>query len=209
MTNVTKGLIIVSPGSGSGDTTLLVKAKTAHIGNRVAQDSKFTVTAPGVTPNKTFIGRLKAVAEFVSFDDGTSMSVDKEGGTVTIMGTSNSTKLTFSKRSGNIITDSDISTIKYQANGTEATSGTAIAGDPGATAKYAFTLTLKASANETIDERTQQITVTAAGSQNATITLNQTAGDPFLELSATVVEVDQDGSAETLQVTTNTTFTVS
>ena len=208
MADVTKGLIIVSPGSGSGDTTLRVKAKTANIGNRVAQDSTFTVTAPGVTPNKTFIGRLKAAAEFVSFDNGASMSVDKVGGTVTITGLSNSTKLTFSKGSGSIIA-TDISTIKYQANGAEATSGTAIPGDPGASAKYVFTLTLSASENTTIKARTQQITVTAAGSQSATITLNQTAGEPYLELSAEVVEVEQDGSEETLQVTTNTTFTVS
>ena len=72
-----------------------------------------------------------------------------------------------------------------------------------------FTLTLSASENTTIEARTQQITVTAAGSQSATITLNQTAGEPYLELSAEVVEVEQDGSEETLQVTTNTTFTVS
>ena len=200
MADVTKGLIIVSPGSGSGDTTLRVKAKTANIGNRVAQDSTFTVTAPGVTPNKT----LKAAAEFVSFDNGASMSVDKTGGTVTITGLSNSTKLTFSKGSGSIIA-ADISTIKYQANGVEATSGTAIPGDPGASAKYVFTLTLRG----TERKRKQQITVTAAGSQSATITLNQTAGEPYLELSAEVVEVEQDGSEETLQVTTNTTFTVS
>jgi hypothetical protein len=185
-----------------------VKAKTANIGNRVAQDSTFTVTAPGVTPNKTFIGRLKAAAEFVSFDNGASMSVDKTGGTVTITGLSNSTKLTFSKGSGSIIA-ADISTIKYQANGAAATSGTAIPGDPGASAKYVFTLTLSASENTTIKARTQQITVTAAGSQSTTITLNQTAGEPYLELSAEVVEVEQDGSEETLQVTTNTTFTVS
>ena len=63
MADVTRGLIIVSPGSGSGDTTLKVIAKTADIRNRVAQDSTFTVTAPGVTPNKTFIGRLKAAAD--------------------------------------------------------------------------------------------------------------------------------------------------
>jgi hypothetical protein len=185
-----------------------VKAKTANIGNRVAQDSTFTVTAPGVTPSKTFIGRLKAAAEFVSFDNGASMSVDKTGGTVTITGLSNSTKLTFSKGSGSIIA-ADISTIKYQANGAEATSGTAIPGDPGASAKYVFTLTLSASENTTIEARTQQITVTAAGSQSATITLAQTSGDPYLELSAEVVEVEQDGSEETLQVTTNTTFAVS
>ena len=40
-------------------------------------------------------------------------------------------------------------------------------------------------------------------------TLNQTAGDPTLEVSPTSIDVPQDGSEVQVQVTTNTTFTVS
>lgn len=43
----------------------------------------------------------------------------------------------------------------------------------------------------------------------ATIVLNQTAGDPTLEVSPTSIDVPQDGSEVSVQVTTNTTFTVS
>lgn len=65
--------------------------------------------------------------------------------------------------------------------------------------------------NETVDEKTQQITVQGAGGSGvtATIVLNQTAGDPTLEVSPTSIDVPQDGSEVSVQVTTNTTFTVS
>lgn len=208
MANVSKSYVICSPGSGSGDTTLNLNAKVANLGNRLNQTDNFTITAPGVTPNKAFAAILQAAAEFVSWDDGAEASVPKAGGSVVLDGTSNADTLTFSKGKGAIIA-ADISAISYQANAAAATSGTAIPGDPGATKKYAFKLTLTAAANTTISERTQQITVKTKGSKTATITLKQAAGDPYLSIDKTSVNVPQDGSAVTLQVTTNTTFTVS
>ena len=208
MADVSKSYVICSPGSGSGDTTLNLNAKVANLGNRLNQTDNFTITAPGVTPNKAFAAILQAAAEFVSWDDGTEASVPKAGGSVVLDGMSNGDTLTFSKGTGAIIA-ADISAISYKANAAAATSGTAIPGDPGATKKYAFELTLTAAANTTISERTQQITVTTKGSKTATITLKQAAGDPYLDIDKTSVNVPQDGSAVTLQVTTNTTFTVS
>lgn len=208
MANVSKSYVICSPKSGSGDTTLNLNAKVANLGNRLNQTDNFTITAPGVTPNKTFAAILQAAAEFVSWDDGAEASVPKAGGSVVLDGMSNADMLTFSKGTGAIIA-ADISAISYQANAAAATSGTAIPGDPGATKKYAFELTLTAAANTTISERTQQITVATKGSRTATITLKQAAGDPYLNIDKTSVNVPQDGSVVTLQVTTNTTFTVS
>lgn len=76
-------------------------------------------------------------------------------------------------------------------------------------AQYEFTLTLDAVANETVEGKTQQIVVQGAStSVKATITLNQTAGDPTLEVSPVSVDVPQDGSEVSVQVTTNTSFTV-
>lgn len=208
MADVSKSYVICSPGSGSGDTTLNLNAKVANLGNRLNQTDNFTITAPGVTPNKAFAAILQAAAEFVSWDDGAEASVPKAGGSVVLDGMSNADTLTFSKGTGAIIA-ADISAISYQANAAAATSGTAIPGDPGATKKYAFELTLTAAANTTISERTQQITVTTKGSKTATITLKQAAGDPYLNIDKTSVNVPQDGSAVTIQVMTNTTFTVS
>lgn len=208
MADVTKSYVICSPGSGSGDTTLNLTAKTANLGNRLAQTDNFTVTAPGVTPNKTFSAVLQAAAEFISFDDGAEAAVPKEGGSVVLDGMSNAAMITFSKGEGDIIA-ADVATIDYQANGAAATSGSAIPRDPGATKKFQFVLTLTASENTTISERMQQITATTSGTKTATITLKQAAGDPYLNLSAISVNVPQDGSAVTLDVSTNTTFRIS
>lgn len=208
MADVTKSYVICTPGSGSGDTQLTLKAKTANLGNRLVQTDNFTITAPGVSPNKQFSAILQAAAEFISFDDGAEAAVPKEGGSVVLDGMSNAGTITFSKAAGAIITD-DIAAIAYQANGAAATSGTAIAGDPGATKKFAFVLTLDAAENTTISERTQQITATTKGTKTATITLKQAAGDPYLNIDKTSVNVPQDGTGVTIAVTTNTTFTVS
>lgn len=208
MADVSKSYVICTPGSGSGDTELTLKAKVANLGNRVNQTDNFTITAPGVTPNKTFSAILQAAAEFVSFDDGVEASVPKEGGTVVLDGMSNAVAITFAKGAGDIIA-ADVSAIAYQANGAAATSGADIKGDPGATKKFAFILTLDAAENTTISERTQQITATTKGTKSATITLKQAAGDPYLEIDKTSVNVPQDGSGVTINVTTNTTFTVS
>ena len=208
MANVSKSYVICTPGSGSGDTELTLKAKAANLGNRVNQTDNFTITAPGVTPNKTFSAVLQAATEFVSFDDGTEASVPKEGGTVVLDGMSNAAAIVFAKGAGDIIT-ANFSAIAYQANGASATSGADIAGDPGATKKFAFILTLDATENTTISERTQQITAVTKGIKKATITLKQAAGNPYLEIDKTSVNVPQDGSSVTINVTTNTTFTVS
>lgn len=209
MADVIKNKIIVTPGSGSGNTTLQVKASSANIGNRVAQSSSFTVTAPGVSPDKTFTATLSPAVEFVSFDDGAEMAVAKTGGTVVLEGVSNSQKLTFSKGSGSIIS-TDIARSEYKVNSSiNARSGTAITGDPGALAKFSFQLTLTTTGNDTVSERTQQITVTTSGGKSATITLKQTAGDPYLTITPTEITIPQDGSAVQVEVNTNTTFSIS
>lgn len=206
MAEVKQNGIVVSPSSGSGDTTLQVKAETANRGNRVNQLATFEVEGTGVSTKKQFVANLLPATEFIEFDNK-KPAVDKGGGTITLTGKSNTKKITFEKGTGDII-DANLAAIKFTANGTAATSGTNISGDPGAKAKYIFSLTLTAAANETIEARTQQIIAKADGGQSATATLNQTAGDPFIEVAPTNIDVPQDGSSVQVSVDTNTTFTV-
>ena len=206
MAEVKQNGVVVSPSTGSGDTTLQVKAETANRGNRVVQLARFEVEGTGVATKKEFVANHLPAPEFIEFDH-TKPAVDKGGGTITLTGKSNSQKITFSKGTGNIIT-ANIAAIKFTANGATATSGIDISGDPGAKAKYSFNLTLTAAANETIEARTQQIIAQAYGGQKATATLSQTAGDPFIEVAPTEIDVPQNGSAVQVIVDTNTTFTV-
>ena len=206
MAEVKQNGVVVSPSTGSGDTTLQVKAETANRGNRVAQIATFEVEGAGVAKKKQFVAKHLPADEFIQFDNQ-SPAVDKGGGTITLTGKSNSQKITFSKGTG-VIIKADLTSIKFTANGVGATNGTAIPGDPGAKAKYVFSLTLVAIANETIEARTQQIIATANGGQKATTTLKQTAGDPFIEVTPSSIDVPQNGSAVQVLVDTNTTFTV-
>lgn len=206
MAEVKQNGIVVNPSTGSGDTILQVKAETTNRGNRVAQTATFEVEGTGVAEKKQFVAKHLPANEFIEFDN-TNPAVDKEGGTITLTGKSNSAKITFSKGTGNIIS-ANIEVIKFTANGAEAVSGTNISGDPGEKAKYSFSLTLTAEANETIEARTQQIIAKANGGQRATATLAQTAGDPFIEVIPTSIDVPQDGSTVQVTVDTNTTFMV-
>lgn len=206
MAEVKQNGVVVSPSTGSGDTTLQVKAEVANRGNRLVQTATFEVEGSGVAEKKQFVANHLPAAEFIEFDNA-SPAVDKGGGSVTLTGKSNTTKITFSKGAGDIIS-ADISAIKFTANGASATSGIAITGDPGAKAKYTFSVTLIAEANETIESRTQQIIAIATGGQKVTATLHQTAGDPFIEVIPTEIDVPQNGSAVQVTVDTNTTFTV-
>lgn len=206
MAQVKQNGIVVNPSSGSGDTTLQVKAEVVNRGNRVAQTATFEVEGTGVAEKKQFVANHLPVDEFIQFNNS-SPAVDKDGGTMTLTGKSNSQKITFSKGAGDII-NADIAAIKFIAHGATVTNGVAIAGDPGAKAQYSFSLILTAVANETLEARTQQIIAIANGGQKATATLHQTAGDPFIEVAPTSVDVPQDGSAVQVKVDTNTTFTV-
>lgn len=206
MAEVKNNGVVVSPSKGSGDTTLQVKAEIVNRGNRLVQTAAFEVEGAGVAMKKQFVASHLPADEFIEFDNN-SPAVDKGGGTITLTGKSNSKKITFSKGNGAII-GANIEAIKFTANGAAATSGIDISGDPGAKAKYSFSLTLTAAENETIEARTQQIIAKADGGQKATVTLNQTAGDPFIEVAPTNIDVPQDGSAAQVTVDTNTTFTV-
>lgn len=206
MAEVKNNGVVVSPSKGSGDTTLQVKAETVNRGNRLVQLATFEVEGAGVAIKKQFVASHLPADEFIEFDNK-SPAVDKGGGTITLTGKSNSPKITFSKGNGAII-GANLEAIKFTANGAAATSGINISGDPGAKAKYSFSLTLTAAENETIEARTQQIIAKANGGQKATVTLNQTAGDPFIDVAPTNIDVPQDGSAVQVTVDTNTTFTV-
>lgn len=96
MAEVKQNGVVVSPSTGSGDTTLQVKAEVANRGNRLAQTATFEVEGSGVAVKKQFVANHLPAAEFIKFDN-TSPAVDKGGGSVTLTGESNTTKITFQK----------------------------------------------------------------------------------------------------------------
>lgn len=190
----------VDPASGSGDAVVNIGG-TVHTG-RTQRVSTPTFKAVGVA-DQTITVTQKAKAEFVNINN---VSVGKEGGNVTITGKSNSQKLTFSLGAGDITVALPA---QYNAGGAETNNDTVIAGDPGASAEYDFSLTLTVPKNTTINPKTRAINVVASGGQSASATISQPAGDPVLTLSQTAVTIEADGTGVAITVTSNTNWTAS
>jgi len=196
--------LTVSPLSGSGNGSISNSA-SAHTG-RVARTGTVTVTATGVTDPETYAVTQTPKAEFASFDNGASMSASKDGGTVTVTGKSNSSKLTFSW-AGQVVDVQIPST--YLAAGVATNNGSAITGDPGATAEFAFSISLQFPANATISTITRSLIVTDNAGNAVQIAIVQAEGDPTLSLSTDAITIPQDGSAVSVNVTSNTSWAVS
>ena len=188
--------------SGSGNDTVSWTGAANTGRNSRTTTAKFS--ASGVEDKVLTINQA-GKTEFVTIDS--TASVSKSGGTVTINGTSNSSKLTFSLANNNISLTLPSS---YTAGGVSSTSGTAITGDPGASQQFSFSITFSNIAeNTTIDEVTSQLTVTANGGQTATCTITQAAGDAYLTISPTTIELTAAGTAVSVAVSSNTSWTIS
>lgn len=208
---VSKGHVILDPSSGSGDTQLTLKAESANVGNREIVSTVFTIKAAGVTPDKTITANLAAAPEFITLDQAsTGVTVPATAGRVTITGVSNSPKLEFGVEGGDII-EEDLGEKNYTVEeDTNAVNGVNINGDPGADHKYEFSIELNYVLNDTVESRTQVFTIQGSSeSTKQTLTITQSASAARLEVTPATITVPQVGSVVNVQVTTNTTFTVS
>lgn len=191
--------VTTQPSSGSGNGTVQVSA-TAHTG-RVQRTGELTYKADGADDVVQSVTQ-KGKAEFVTVEN---VSASKAGGSVTVKGKSNSSKLTFALGTGNITITLPNT---YTAAGKSATNGTAINGDPGASAEFEFSLAVTVPANTTVEAKSRQVTVTTAGGQSATSTISQAAGDAALEVLPASITLEADGTAVEVTVTSNTSWTV-
>lgn len=191
--------LTVSPMSGSGNATL-TNTGTNHTG-RNTRSTSVTATVRGLSDSRSYTVVQKALAEFVSIVGDASVTVDKEGQTLTLSGVSNSSKLKFSIRSSAVIIPTS-----YTANGTTVVNGTAIAGDPGASAQYEFSISVVVSENPTSSARSLIITVTTESGAEATWTLNQAASDIVhtLTLSPSVSMIAAKGGSSIISSTLRT-----
>lgn len=197
--------LTTNPAAGGSGNGVIQNTASAHTG-RVARQGTVTVTAAGLSTPKTYKVTQTPKAEFVNFNNGDEMASPKTGGTLTISGKSNSSKLTFSW-----VGDAEGVTLpaKYQANGVDTNNGTVISGDPGAQNEFAFSIDLEIPENETVAEIVRTLLVTANGAQTAQIAIKQAAGDPTLSIEPTEITIPQTGTpAVSVQVTSNTTWTI-
>lgn len=190
--------------SGSGNDTVSWTG-SAHTG-RSSRSTTATFSASGVE-SKTLTILQAGKAEFVDMDD--TATVAKTGGTVTISGTSNSSKLTFALTG----TDNIGLTLpsSYTANSVSTNNGASITGDPGATQQYSFSISFTSiGANTGTSTLTAQLTVTDNAGHTDTCTITQAAGDATLSISPTTINLTAAGVADnSVTVTSNTSWTIS
>ena len=196
-----------SKTSGSGNDTVNVGANSDNTG-RNARSTNMTFKAAGVADVVRQVTQA-GKPEFVNIQSAAAVS--KSGGTLTISGTSNSSKLTFALASGKTL----VLTLpaSYTANSIATENGAAISGDPGATAEYAFSITFTGIAeNETINTKEAQVIVTDNAGNTATCTVTQAEGDPTLSVTPASVQLDwnayTEGGSASFAVTSNTNWTV-
>lgn len=193
--------------SGNGNDTVSWSA-SEHTG-RLQRETDATFSASNVE-NKTLHIIQSGKTEFVSFSDATA-TVDKAGGTLTITGTSNSSKLTFALTGTNGI--GLVLPSSYSANSVNTNNGTAITGDPGASQQYTFSITFSNIAeNTSISSLTSQLTVTPNSGSSAavTCTITQAAGDAYLTISPNTITIPAAGTpAQSVTVSSNTNWTIS
>ena len=197
------------PTSGSGTQTVTVSA-SVYTG-RVARSTTMTFSAVNcadvpVTVNQT------GKAEFVTIQQ--AAAVDKAGAqALTISGSSNSRKLTFSLGSSPTLVLTLPST--YTADGITTNNGAVIGEgtgqeDPGASHQYNFSITFSGiTENTSISALTAQLIVTANGGQSTTCTITQAEGNAYLRVEPVTITLAADGSETgTTTVHSNTSWVV-
>lgn len=203
--------LTVTPSEGNGNTTISITSKTKPTGRNDVTSSitgKIVGQSNSVTINVTEKGK----AEFVTFSGkDKTVHVGEDGETIVITGTSNSSKLTFSW-STNKIGIPNVTQFKVN-NNYIGTSGTAITGDPGATAQYTFKVSIVVPKNNTTDNRDSVLKVTCnTTSITDNFTISQMAGAAYLYLNSTgtttaSITIPQNGTSQTVNVLSNTDWT--
>lgn len=205
--------LTVAPASGNGNATVQ-NTGTAHTG-REQRETTVTGVAVGVSPNKTYKVIQKGKTEFASFNDGAETTVSKTGGTLTITGKTNSSKLNFELvdlKTRAVVEGGLKLTLpsKYTAGGQGTANNVAITGDPGAQQEFEFSITFTGIApNTTVDELTAALKVTTAGGQTAQIQITQSAGDPEFAFGRGTITLEASGAAVSQTIVSNTSWRLS
>jgi hypothetical protein len=197
--------VTFNPGSGDGDQAVTVSGEKYE--GRVQRTLQVEFGAESGDVKKSATINQAPVTEFVKMDS--TASVGKEGGTVTINGTSNSTQLTFS------LTPDESHPLRleipatYQAAGKTTKNGAVIADDPGATGGFTFSIVFSdIPENTNVNDLVNTLKVTAAGGQTTNTVITQTAGDPFLEIDKEVINLEANGTPQTINVNANIRWTI-
>ena len=203
------------PAQGSNNNTVTVTCSA--ITGRASRSTTITVAAKDTTTyptlKKTITVTQTGAPEFIIADQGGSaVDFDATVTTFSILGSSNSAKLTVNYTPGttNGLT-ATLSKLEISSNGTSwttITSGTAISGDPGNTAEYMYRATFTSSANNSVNNLTGTANVSSDSTTSAIINIEQHSAPATLSVSKTSLSFDATAGTATFDVTSNIAWTV-
>lgn len=196
------------PKTGTGNAQIKINSVKPYTG-RTDRSTAISGKIVGKTNTVKVIVTEKAADEFIT-PNGLTINVAKGGETIHVTGKSNSKLLTFTWKTNFGITN--VTSFKVNSS-TTATSGTAIAGDPGATGEYTYDVTVVVPKNETITTRSATLEIKGEGSTVVrTIIITQALGDSYLYLNSqgtttATVTIPKGGGEKILKILSNDTWT--
>lgn len=196
------------PKTGTGNAQIKINSVSPHTG-RADRSTQVPGKIVGKSNAVTVTVLEKAADEFIK-PNGLIIHVANGGQTVHVTGKSNSKLLTFTWK-----TNFGIANVtSFKVNGsTTASSGNAIAHDPGATREYIYDATIVVPKNETIKVRSATLEIKGEGANVVeTITITQAIGDSYLYLNSqgtttATVTIPKGGGEQTLNVLSNDEWT--
>lgn len=196
------------PKTGTGNAQIKINSANPYTG-RTDRSTAISGKIIGKINTVGVIVTEKAADEFIT-PNGLTINVAKDGETIHVTGKSNSKLLTFTWKTNFGI--ANVTSFKVNSSIT-ATSGTAIAGDPGATGEYTYDVTVVVPKNETIIARSATLEIKGEGSTVVkTITITQALGDSYLYLNSqgtttATVTIPKGGGERTLEILSNDEWT--
>lgn len=196
------------PKTGTGNAQIKINSANPYTG-RTDRSTAISGKIVGKTNTVRVIVTEKAADEFIT-PNRLTINVVKGGATIHVTGKSNSKLLTFTWKTNFGI--ANVTSFKVNSS-TTATSGTAIAGDPGATGEYTYDVTVVVPKNETIKARSATLEIKGEGPTVVkTITITQVLGDSYLYLNSqgittATVTIPKGGGEQTLKILSNDEWT--
>ena len=190
--SLTKGGFTLTPKTGTGNAKVSISC-SERTGRVDTSPVTFTAKMNGFSVSKSVSVVQKGKPEFVTVNNS-AVAVDKKGETVTITGVSNTSTLYF------VCESEEVTYYKYTVNGASATNGTAIAGDPGASAQFTFSIPVTISVNTTASSKRYTIQACTEGGEVATVVFTQAASDFTydLALAASPTSIQASGGTTTI-----------
>lgn len=196
------------PKTGTGNAQIKINSVNPYTG-RVDRSTKVSGKIVGKSNAVTVTVLEKSAGELIN-PDASTINVAKDGETIHVTGRSNSKLLTFTWKTNFGI--ANVTSFKVNGSAT-ATSGTAITGDPGATGRYTYDVTVVVPKNQTIKVRSATLEIKGEDSTVLkTITITQALGDSYLYLNSqgtttATVTIPRGGGTQTLNVLSNDEWT--